>query len=489
MARLTSQIAAEAISGQHFDTIVIGSGFGSGFFLHEALRHTRTTGRTGRVLVLEWGEIRDHAQQLADGRQTRIAPGSTYTNHSPRPWNFTIGFGGGTNCWFAQTPRFHPSDFRLNSLYGVGRDWPFDYAALEPFYCEAEDIMAISGDDDMARVLPRSRPFPQAGHRMSTPDALLKKARPDQHFVMPTARARVGTETRNGCCANLRCSLCPVDAKFTANNGLMDVFQHPAVQFCAGAKVTALETAAGSITAVRFESGGREHVVTGDLFVLGANAIHSPAILLRSGIDHGPTGQGLHEAYGIEVEAMLDGVDNFDGSTITTGADYGAYDGAFRSQSGAALLYFENRWKFGLRPEPGRWRQTLPIVIVVEDLPRDSERVLLGADGRAEVHGDGAGRYAMQGAERALAQLPQILSALPVERIERRGVRPTESHLQGSLRMGADAATSVIDAGQLHHVYRNLVVVGSSVFPTCSAANPSLTVAALSLRAARGLLA
>ncbi|MEO0032556.1 MAG: hypothetical protein RIS94_2314, partial [Pseudomonadota bacterium] len=134
------------------------------------------------------------------------------------------------------------------------------------------------------------------------------------------------------------------------------------------ALVFVLALAVGSITAVRFESGGREHVVTGDLFVLGANAIHSPAILLRSGIDHGPTGQGLHEAYGIEVEAMLDGVDNFDGSTITTGADYGAYDGAFRSQSGAALLYFENRWKFGLRPEPGRWRQTLPIVIVVEDL-------------------------------------------------------------------------------------------------------------------------
>lgn len=485
MARLSSQVPPETVDGQHFDTIVIGSGFGAGFFLHEALKHART----GRVLVLEWGDIRDHAEQVADGKQTLITPGSTYTNDSPRPWNFTIGFGGGTNCWFAQTPRFHPSDFRLASLYGVGRDWPFDYAALEPFYCEAEDIMSIAGEDDMGRVLPRSRPFPQPAHILSTPDAMLKKARPDMHFVMPTARARVGTETRNACCANLRCSLCPVDAKFTANNGLMDVFQNPAVKFCAGAKVTSLETAGGAVKAVRFEAGGREYTVRGDLFVLGANAIHSPAILLRSGIDHGPAGLGLHEAYGIEVEAMLDGVDNFDGSTITTGLDYGAYDGDFRRTSGSALLYFENRWKFGFRTEPGKWRQVLPIVIVVEDLPRDSDKVVTASDGAARVVGEEPGTYATTGAERALAQLPQILSALPVERIERRGVRPTESHLQGSLRMGTDRDKAVVDAGQVHHAVRNLVVVGSSVFPTCSAANPSLTVAAMSLRAARGLLA
>jgi choline dehydrogenase-like flavoprotein len=52
------------------------------------------------------------------------------------------------------------------------------------------------------------------------------------------------------------------------------------------------------------------------------------------------------------------------------------------------------------------------------------------------------------------------------------------------LRMGHDAATSVIDANQLHHQVRNLAVVGSSVFPSGSCSNPSLTVAALSLRSA-----
>ncbi|MCJ2188383.1 GMC oxidoreductase [Novosphingobium beihaiensis] len=485
MARLKNLTPAENVAGQHFDTIIIGSGFGSGFFLLEALKHKRT----GRVLLLEWGEIRSHAEQMEAGAHSAIKPGTTYTNSSAKPWNFTIGFGGGTNCWFGQTPRFHPSDFRLHSLYGVGRDWPFDYAELEPYYCEAEEVMAISGDEDMAAVLPRSRPFPQPAHILSTPDAMLKKARKDMHFAMPTARARLATDSRPACCANLRCTLCPIDAKFTANNSLTGVFEHPSVTFCAGARVDHLETENGLVRSVHFETGTGSHTVSGDLIVLGANAIHSPAILLRSGIGSGLTGRGLHEAYGIEAEVMLDGIDNFDGSTITTGLDYGAYDGPFRKTSGSALLYFENRWKFGFRPETGRWRQTLPIVIVVEELPRDGDRIELDPNGQPHVIGEAPSAYARDGAERAFNLLPEILAALPVERIEKRGVRPTESHLQGSLRMGTDPARSVVDHNQIHHVCRNLAVVGSSVFPSCSAANPSLTVAAMSLRAGRSLLA
>jgi choline dehydrogenase-like flavoprotein len=77
---------------------------------------------------------------------------------------------------------------------------------------------------------------------------------------------------------------------------------------------------------------------------------------------------------------------------------------------------------------------------------------------------------------------------LPVERIEVRQVDQISVHLQGTLRMGSDPLESVVDAGQIHHKVRNLVVVGSSVFPTAGSGPPSLTVAALSLRAAQMLL-
>ena len=43
-------VTPESIANEHFDVVVIGSGFGSAFFLHEALRDPGS-----RVLVLEWG--------------------------------------------------------------------------------------------------------------------------------------------------------------------------------------------------------------------------------------------------------------------------------------------------------------------------------------------------------------------------------------------------------------------------------------------------
>jgi len=61
--------------------------------------------------------------------------------------------------------------------------------------------------------------------------------------------------------------------------------------------------------------------------------------------------------------------------------------------------------------------------------------------------------------------------------------------VQCTTPMGLDPATSVVDADLRHHRVRNLLVLGASVFPTCPPANPTLTLSALSTRAARRLFA
>lgn len=471
------------IKDGHFDVVVIGSGFGSAFFVKRLLQR-----KDQRILIVEWGDHHPHDWQFEQGRNSAIPHQDTYASNSEKPWNYTIALGGGSNCWFGQTPRFHPTDFRLRSLYGRGSDWPIDYDDLEPFYGEAETIMSVSGDPDMTSLFRRSTPYPQPPHRLSSVDQRMKAARPDQHFAMPTARARVATKDRSACCASFRCQICPVDAKFTANNGLMDVFSDPSVTLCLKTRAVRFETDSSSVRRLVVEHEGREYKVGGDLFVLGANAIQSPAILQRSDMGGGMVGLGLHESYGAHVEAYLDGLDNFDGSTITTGLNYGLYDGAFRKDHAAALVYFDNRWTHGLRAEPGRWRQTLPMMIVVEDLPSDANRVTVDGEGKAQVAFTGVSAYAKAGMDAAIRRLPELLSPLPVEQIQYRRERPTESHLQGTLRMGDDPKTSVIDADMIHHRWRNLAVVGSSTFASCSCANPSLTVAALSLRAASRLV-
>jgi choline dehydrogenase-like flavoprotein len=60
----------------------------------------------------------------------------------------------------------------------------------------------------------------------------------------------------------------------------------------------------------------------------------------------------------------------------------------------------------------------------------------------------------------------------------------TTSHHCGTARMGADPATSVVDPSGKVHDLDNLYIADSAVFPASGANNPSLTIAALSLRLA-----
>jgi choline dehydrogenase-like flavoprotein len=59
----------------------------------------------------------------------------------------------------------------------------------------------------------------------------------------------------------------------------------------------------------------------------------------------------------------------------------------------------------------------------------------------------------------------------------------------GTTRMGTDPTESVVDAQLRAHDVANLWCVSSSVFPTVGSANPTLTIAALALRASEALAA
>jgi choline dehydrogenase-like flavoprotein len=62
--------------------------------------------------------------------------------------------------------------------------------------------------------------------------------------------------------------------------------------------------------------------------------------------------------------------------------------------------------------------------------------------------------------------------------------RRTPSHQCGTVRIGADAASSPLDPYCRAYDHPNLFVVDASFLPTSAAVNPSLTVAAQALRVA-----
>ncbi len=63
----------------------------------------------------------------------------------------------------------------------------------------------------------------------------------------------------------------------------------------------------------------------------------------------------------------------------------------------------------------------------------------------------------------------------------------TAAHIMGTTIMGDDPSDSVVDRWGRTHDVPNLWIVGSSVFPTSSTANPTLTLAALTLRTAQAI--
>jgi choline dehydrogenase-like flavoprotein len=54
----------------------------------------------------------------------------------------------------------------------------------------------------------------------------------------------------------------------------------------------------------------------------------------------------------------------------------------------------------------------------------------------------------------------------------------------GTTRMGADPASACCDSYGRSFEHANLFLAGSGLFPTVDAANPTLTIAALTLRTA-----
>ena len=464
-----------------YEVVIIGSGFGSLFFLQEYLKKPRP----GRILMIEWGAYKDHDWMVKNQSNSIYETENLYTHGAgERYWHYSIAFGGGTMCWWAICPRNHPNDFRLKSKYGVGVDWPFSYEDLAPYYHEAEQVMLIAGPSDLGIHYPGCGNYAQPAHRMSDIDRIMKAAQPDMHFGMPNGRLSRAVGDRSACCATSVCRWCPVDAKFTGLNSMQHVIEHPDLDICVNSKVEYIDVQNKTVKAVRFFNDGKEYVARGDLFVLGANGINSPILMQQSGFSHPLMGRYLHEKIECTVEVYLDGVKNFSGSTLTTGMNLSILDGEHRKDYGGAMLYFDNSWAFGMRPEYGRWREILPLTVSSEVLPQFETVVSRSSDGRPHVSFPKQSEYGLKGVKAALDKLPNVLRPLPVERIEVRQLDTISVHLQGTLRMGTDPAQSVVDGGQIHHDVRNLVVVGSSVFPTCGTAPPSLTVAAMSLRAA-----
>ena len=131
--------------------------------------------------------------------------------------------------------------------------------------------------------------------------------------------------------------------------------------------------------------------------------------------------------------------------------------------------------------------RSLDFWLTTEDLPVANNRVSIRTDGSISL------RYQPTNLSAHSRLIDTFKGLLDAMRCSRQVVEKTQylggklgingvAHQNGTMRFGADPATSVLDTNCRAHDIENLYVVDSSFFVSSSAVNPTLTIIANALR-------
>jgi choline dehydrogenase-like flavoprotein len=425
------------------------------------------------------------------------------------------GVGGSTVHFSMISLRFRPEWFASRSRLGYGIDWPIGYRDLAPYYREAELSLKIAGPVRYPWGPPRER-YPYREHELNA--AALVLVRGAERLGIGWAATPLATLSAPGgrsppCVYRGFCNFgCSTNAKQSAL-----VAWIPRA-LAAGAEVRDLSMVgrieldgAGAASGVHYHRAGAWQFQKARQVVLAGYAIETPRLLLNSACARHP--HGLANSSGLVGTHLTTHASpgvwaTFDeeircykappNMAVTEHWNYndegkdchGGY--AFMSQgplprAWAQLLVTQRHlWGSRLREEMARYNHMAGLAAVAETEPRPENRVEL-ADER-DQYGLPIPRVTFAYSENdrrlqrhALGSMAAVLEAAG-------GADPwtsdDTSHLLGSCRMGADRATSVVDADGRSWDVPNLWICDGSLFPTCGGVNPSLTIQALACRAA-----
>lgn len=536
-----ADIQAEIIA----DIIIVGSGV-SGALIADTLANAGL-----KVAILEAGDEVDRSEAVERFQNALIkTPESAYpvgpdADHplswGPDYWYRQSGpdkflstyikvVGGTTWHWLGTALRMSPNDFRLKSLYGHGVDWPLSYDELEPFYVQAEQQLAVSGEPGSPPAATRSAPYPMKAIPQTYLDKLFsrKLAGTPYHVTStPQARNSIEYDERPACCGSASCiPVCPVQAKYDATVHLGRARAKGAILHAA-TTATFVETGPdGEVTAIRFTlRDGSTGRATGKLFVIAAHAIETPRLLLNSVSERTP--DGVANRSGMVGRNLMDHPSQlswalsdepvwpYRGPLSTSGIE-SLVDGDFRRDRGAFRIEIGNdghSWPTGapvttvaplvsqglrgkelnaaLRDVTSRH---IRLASLVEQLPDPKNRITLHESER-DRYGVPLPKityrldsYVKDGLAAAAKAHQEIFDRLGTSEVHHSPTANGSGHIIGTARMGADAKSSVVDADQRSHDHPNLFIVGSATFPTSATSNPTLTIAALSLRTSQAIL-
>jgi choline dehydrogenase-like flavoprotein len=487
------------------DVVVIGSGMGGASFA----AGLAPTG--ARILILERGE------RLVDGPEARdpraifqrghFRPDETWYDGAGEPFNPGNYYyvGGNTKLYGAVLIRYRAEDFRpIQYAEGATPGWPLAYEALEPWYARAEALYQARGalGEDPTEP-PHSTPYPFPPVPDEPAIALVRESlkRIGLHpFSLP-----LGVDIAKW----LKRGATPWDAFPDTLSGKMDAetcglataLAYENVSLETSARVTRLETDGGgkNITSVVYEKNGETVRLTPRIVALAAGAVNSALLLLASA--NGAMPNGLANRSDQVGRHFM----NHNSSAALAVNPFKVNDSIYQKTIGLNDFYLNDGrggpplgnvqllgkisgaiLKSQLRRAPELAlgllaRRAVDFYFMSEDLPSPESRVRLDGsrvilDWRPSNMAAQNGLIATMRERLKAAGFPIVL----VKPFDRR----TPSHQCGTIRMGSDPARAAVDPECRSYDHPNLFLVDASVLPTSAAVNPSLTVAALALRAA-----
>lgn len=512
-------------SASDADLCILGSGIAGMLVAEEALRGGR------QVVLLERGTPMTFEQRLAQKSHDDPLPFNKSPLRLPHeapplgprirwdrdyPYWPVYNLGGSTNVFFGNMPRMHPAHFDQPAFAGgIARRWPLTYAQIEPYYLRAERRLGVAGSSTRTPFAGRFA-YPLRPHRLSPSDRACQMLFGDDSVIeVPSVRPSEYVGTQAPCCGSNTCHLCPIDSKGTALNTLYPAIRER-VALRSGLLATALDCRAGrveSVTAV--DAQGGTHRIRAREFVVACNGVDSCLLLQRSPTvpQHASLGRYFMDHPIIQIAMYDTGVDARPGyaDSAQTGMFMPFFErtadelpvsmlgevrpGSLSEPSGSLMRDILTRDVFAQaaggdetrgafrRRFSDAWRSTLDLWFLVETQPLAAQTVAID---RIEPSGQAVPRislayppYFADCVERVLALTRGRLRRGAVKHV---GSMPTSFHWLGTTRMADRPEDGCVDADLRYHGLENLFVVSTSVFPSSSSANPTLTLAALALR-------